>query len=321
MVGLSLVIAFALSLGWCAVSLTLGPRMGFVDQPDESELKVHRRPAVPLGGVGIFLAVHVALLVADSFDAGLAVATGVLLLLGLADDRGGLPPLVRLAGEVVAAGSLIAFSDLEFAGAVDGGAALVLVVVTVNAVNLFDGLDGLAGSASLIAALGLAWLAYSRELDPVMALVTSAAVGGFLVLNRHPARVFLGDNGAYVTGGLLAYAALAGSPGGALSPLAVATLVLGVFLADLAVTIVRRSRAGRPLFVGDRSHVYDQLRDRGWPIGRVVAAAVVVQVVFALAALGVDRLDASIAPWAALAVGAASVAALGSLGFVRSVGA
>ncbi|MEX1270947.1 MAG: MraY family glycosyltransferase, partial [Acidimicrobiia bacterium] len=267
----------------------------------------------------IFVGVHAALAVAGEFDAGLAVATGILLLLGLADDRVGLSPLLRLAGEVAAAVTLVTLSDLELDGAMVTVAAIVLVVVAVNAVNLFDGLDGLAGSAALITALGLAWLAATRGLEPIQALVTAAALGGFLVLNRHPARVFLGDNGAYVTGGLLAYAILGATPDGDFSPLAVATLVLGVFLADLAVTVIRRARARRPLFAGDRSHVYDQLRDRGWPIGRVVGSVAGAQVIFVLATLGVDRLDPTTAPWAAMAVGASAVLGLAALGFVRSV--
>jgi UDP-GlcNAc:undecaprenyl-phosphate/decaprenyl-phosphate GlcNAc-1-phosphate transferase len=319
--GLSLLAAFALSLGWCALSLVIGPRVGFVDRPDESHLKVHRRPAVPLGGVGLFVGVHAALIIGGGFDAGLMLATGALLVLGLADDRVGLSPLIRLAGEVVAAVMLVLWSELDLDGPLVEVAAIVLVVVTVNAVNLFDGLDALAGSAALISSLGLAWLATVHDSDPLVGLTTAAALAGFLVLNRHPARVFLGDNGAYVTGGFLGYAVLTSSQVVDVSSLAVPSLVLGVFLIDLAVTVTRRALSGAPLFGGDRSHVYDQLRDRGWSIGKVVGAATLAQVVLVLVALGVDRLGPAASPWTAVAVVIAAVVGLTAAGFVRSVDA
>jgi UDP-GlcNAc:undecaprenyl-phosphate/decaprenyl-phosphate GlcNAc-1-phosphate transferase len=313
---LSLVAAFALSLGWCALSLNVGPRVGFVDTPDETHLKVHRRPAVPLGGVGIFLGVHAALIVGDALDIGLLIATGVLLLLGLADDRLGLSPVVRLSGEVVAGVALVTWGELDLDGPLVGALAIALVVVTVNAVNLFDGLDGLAGSAALISALGLAWLAMVRDADPLIGLATAAALAGFLILNRHPARVFLGDNGAYVTGGFLAFAVLTSSEKAGLESIVVASLFLGVFLVDLIITVIRRARSGVALFAGDRSHVYDQLHDRGWSIGKVAGAAALAQAVFVIVGMGVDRLGATVAPWAAVAVGVAAVVGLMATGFV-----
>ena len=313
---MSLVAAFALSLGWCAMSLSIGPRVGFVDRPDESHLKVHRRPAVPLGGVGIFVGVHAALIIGEAFDIGLLIATGVLLILGLADDRVGLSPLVRLSGEVVAAVALVLWGEMNLDGPLVGVVAIALVVVMVNAVNLFDGLDGLAGSAGLISALGLAWLAMVHDAEPLIGLATTAALAGFLVLNRHPARVFLGDNGAYVAGGFLAHAVLTSSQTVGVGSTTVATLFLGAFLVDLIVTVIRRARSGQPLFTGDRSHVYDQLHDRGWSIGKVVGAVAVAQALFVVAGMLVDRLGPTVAPWAAVAVGVAAVVGLMATGFV-----
>ena len=67
-----LIVAALLSLAWSALAIQIGPRMGWVDAPDDGvELKVHERPAVPLGGVGIFLAVHAVLVVSERFDTGL----------------------------------------------------------------------------------------------------------------------------------------------------------------------------------------------------------------------------------------------------------
>ena len=89
MVGVA--IAFAVALAWCILSLWLGPALGFVDRPDDV-LKTHRTPAVPLGGVGVFLGVLAGSLVEGFFSPWLAAAMVVLLVLGLVDDRSGLDP-------------------------------------------------------------------------------------------------------------------------------------------------------------------------------------------------------------------------------------
>ncbi len=148
------VIAFAVALAWCVLSLWLGPALGFVDRPDDV-LKTHRTPAVPLGGVGVFLGVLAGSVVEGFISPWLAVAMAILLVLGLVDDRAGLDPRVRLLVEAVA-GVVLAL------GAVPGGfgpvervVVVILVVAAVNAVNLFDGLDGLLGSVALVTGVAL----------------------------------------------------------------------------------------------------------------------------------------------------------------------
>jgi UDP-GlcNAc:undecaprenyl-phosphate GlcNAc-1-phosphate transferase len=135
-----------------------------VDRPDDPSLKAHDRPAVPLGGVGVFLGVHLAYLTRGELDLGLLLASSVVLVLGLVDDRRGVDPATRLVVEVAAALILI----LDVAGnpgilfLLLGGA---LVVFAINSVNLFDGLDGLVGSVALVTAVGLAIVAEVRGAD------------------------------------------------------------------------------------------------------------------------------------------------------------
>jgi UDP-N-acetylmuramyl pentapeptide phosphotransferase/UDP-N-acetylglucosamine-1-phosphate transferase len=166
---------------------------------------------------------------------------------------------------------------------------IAIVVFAINAVNLFDGLDGLAGTVGLVAALGLAWLAVGRGFDGDLPLSLAAGLLGFLALGWHPARVFLGDAGAYVVGLTLAASIAAASPGSARDLLVAATL-LGVFAIDLVVTVLRRLRNTRPLFEGDRSHVYDQLRDRGMGVPHVVLVAAATQAALVVITVLVDQL-------------------------------
>lgn len=282
----SLIVAGLVALAWCGAALRIGPRLGYVDHPGVDSLKVHEKAAVPLGGVGVFLGFHLAALVEDRLDLTLLAATTLVLILGLIDDRRGLPPLLRLLVEVGAGVVVVLGTDGATDSWVTAALGVALVVFAVNAVNLFDGLDGLAGSVGGVAALGAAALVSSRGqvLDDALAL--AAALAGFLVLAWHPARVFLGDSGAYVLGVLLSGLILRSSDGPA--ELLIGAGLLGVFALDLVVTVVRRLRNRRPLFLGDRSHVYDQLRDRGMTIQGVVGIAALMQAVLALIVVWVD---------------------------------
>jgi UDP-GlcNAc:undecaprenyl-phosphate GlcNAc-1-phosphate transferase len=284
----SLIVAAAACLAWCVVALWLGPKVGYLDRPDDPALKAHDHPAVPLGGVGIFLGVHLAALYRGGLDTGLLAATGIVLVLGLVDDRRGLPPVVRLGFELMAAIVLVVGGGLA-GSPVFTVLAIALVVLAVNAVNLFDGLDGLAGSVALVTALGLAWMAGGRGLGTEVPVETAAAIGGFLVLGWHPAKVFLGDAGAYVLGVLLASVILESS-GDSTAQLMVSSGVLGVLAIDLAVTMLRRRRSGHPMFLGDRSHVYDQMRDRGLSVPTVALVVAAAQAAIVVTVVIVDRL-------------------------------
>lgn len=288
---LALVVALVGSAGL----IRLGPHLGFVDEPD-GFLKPHEAPAVPLGGVAIFVAVHWGMFAAGRFDPALLIASLVLLVLGLVDDRIGLSPLLRLVVEIAAGVILAVGSDVP---SLPGGVrsvvlGIVLVVVAVNAVNLFDGLDGLAGGAALVAAAGYAVLAVSRGLDGGYGVVLAAAIAGFLVWNWPPAKMFLGDNGAYTIGIFLAYGALVSAPRAAELEIVVGAGLLGVFAVDLVVSLMRRKLAGTEMFGGDRSHVYDQLVDRGTSVADVALLAAATQFLIAGYVIVADRLTAPV---------------------------
>jgi len=309
---LAIGVAFLIALGWARLAIWLGPVIGWVDRPEaDTKLKVHERPAVPLGGVGIFLAVHIAMAISDRFDPGLLAATGLVLLLGLVDDRVGLSPKLRLLVELIAGVVLVVSADVGVHGWWGILVGTALVVFAINAINLYDGLDGLVGSTALVTALGLAVLAggggalfEGLDRDPLFGLILGAALAAFLVLNWNPAKVFLGDNGAYsvavfVVYGILRTEALIDSTGAAtvltLSPMVsievwIAMGLLGVFALDLVVTFARRRLNGEPLFEGDRSHVYDQLRDRGMSIKQVALTSAAIQAFLVIVTILVDRL-------------------------------
>ena len=278
-------VAFGVALVVTVLVWRIGPRIGYLDRPDTGDLKAHTMPAVPLGGVAVFAGAHLGMAVEGAANGWLFVSSALLLALGLVDDRRGLPPVWRLVAEVCAAGLLAV-------GAFGGRGLLAMIVIgllavtAVNAVNLFDGLDGLAGTSALVTCIGVVALSVVRGTDAGSAAVLAASLAAFLLLNWHPARVFLGDSGAYVVGITLAFAVARVSD--QVGELLVATGLLGVFLIDVAATVVRRLRAGVQVFSGDRNHTYDRLVAGGSGVRSVALGAGALQAVLALAVIGLD---------------------------------
>ncbi len=127
----------------------------------------------------------------------------------------------------------------------------------------------------------------------MVGLALAGALAAFLVFNAPPARMYLGDGGAYLVGTVLAtLPALTARGDTDWSVWIAVPLIVAVPLADTAIAILRRSLARQPLFRGDRSHVYDQLVDRGWRVESSTAVCILVQGVLAaigVLAAGLDR--------------------------------
>ncbi len=289
--------AFVLTSALMPVLIAFSRRWGLLDRP--GALKVHERPVPVLGGIGIFLGVLVPSAVLAAAGAGSA---RVLALLGVAlalvalgawDDLRQLGPGIRLAGHVVVALAAVGLGlRMEtLPGALVGvPLTVVLVVGAINTVNLFDGLDGLAGGTVCVSLAGFAVVLGARGDDAFTALALTAlgAVAGFLLFNFNPARIFMGDNGSTFLGFLLGVlAARVASRPHDLRSLALALLLIGLPIVDTFVAIARRAIRRRPIFLGDRSHIYDQLVDRGLSVRRTALLCWGVQLLLVTIALTV----------------------------------
>jgi UDP-GlcNAc:undecaprenyl-phosphate GlcNAc-1-phosphate transferase len=200
---------------------------------------VHVVPTPLLGGFAMYAGLAVGLMVASGLPSlesvfaetnmakGLLLAGGLVVVMGLVDDRWGMGVISKLAGQV-AAGVILVWSGAEVTWLpTPGGTTLgltsdqqialtiLVVVVTINAVNFIDGLDGLA--AGIVGIGAVAFFAYYYTLTHRLGLPDQAAPAlasavlagiclGFLPHNYHPARIFMGDTGAMLIGLLLAYA-------------------------------------------------------------------------------------------------------------------
>lgn len=299
---MALIAGFAVAVIATPIAAWVATRIGLVDEP--GPLKVHSRSVPYLGGVAVLVALGGPILAERP---SLLVPLALACALGLVDDAAGLPPVVRLAAEIgvgVSAAFAVGHHSL---GRVSLGVVVVLVLV--NAMNLLDGLDGLAAGVTVAAATG--FYAVLSGSGATLALALAGAAAGFLVWNVPPARVYLGDAGSYLVGTALAmlFLSAAQRPAEVVSG---ACLFLAVPVADTAIAIVRRFRAGRPLLQGDRGHVYDQLVDRGWPAPGAVAACVAAQAAFTGAGIAITGLSGG----TAVVVASVSVAVVGAAAIV-----
>lgn len=269
------IIAFSISLLMTPCVKKIAFRVGAVDRPDER--KVHSRIMPRMGGLAIFLAFMAAILLVEPMTKpiiGLMAGGTLILLLGIADDIVGVSPRIKLLGQIVAAGVLVAFGvKISFLTNPFGGEMFKLpiagipltifwIVGVTNAVNLIDGLDGLAGGLAAIASLTLAIVGWSNNqmLIVVPAVILSASICGFLKYNFHPAKIFMGDSGSLFLGYMLAGLSVIGlTKGAAVVSVFVPILILGIPIFDTLYAIVRRFINSQPIFEADKGHLHHRL--------------------------------------------------------------
>jgi UDP-GlcNAc:undecaprenyl-phosphate GlcNAc-1-phosphate transferase len=286
-------VAFAVALVCTPLARRLALSLGVLDAP--GPLKIHREPVPYLGGVAVFVALAVVVAPTHlSYLLPLGLATA----LGIADDVRDLSPVVRLLSQVTIGciAGIISPAPGPLGLLVTAG----LVVVLVNAVNLIDGMDALASCVVAVSAMGFAAVGGDAR---ILAFGVCGALAGFLVFNRPPARIYLGDGGSYLLGTAIAMLAANALDTDSSTVWIALPFLLGLPLADVTIAVVRRFLAHRPLFLGDRSHVYDQLADRGWSVPRVVIACAAVQLVATAIGLVLLQLGVVAAVAGALVVG------------------
>jgi UDP-GlcNAc:undecaprenyl-phosphate/decaprenyl-phosphate GlcNAc-1-phosphate transferase len=259
-----------------------------LDHPD-GDRKQHDKVVPRLGGLPIFLTLIAGLAYA-SFglqDGGRRVGDWwpivtclcIIFAVGFADDLKPLGAKVKLLGQIGVACILFAsgYSIDVLTHPTTGGqlqlgwlalpVTLFWLIAIPNIINLIDGMDGLAGGFGLFMCLTLGVIGhFSGMADVVMiSTVMAGALSGFLFFNLPPARIFLGDGGAYLIGFFIAALSLASSQKGTIvSALLVMIIALGVPILDTLFAIVRRGVRGVPIFRADAEHIHHRLIQLGY---------------------------------------------------------
>lgn len=260
-------------------------RATLLDRPNERSL--HDVPTPRGGGVAVGSAAVVGVVLAHDLSGGvgsIVAAASILGVVGLVDDRFGLPPLPRLLAQlVVPFAAVILLADLSPLWACVGA---LVVAVFVNAFNFMDGINGI--SALQAAVLGTFLSLLSTQGSP-LALAGWAIAGaslGFLPFNAVRAWIFLGDVGSYFMGAWLSVLALLTVAAGV-----GALVVLGPFtlyLADTGSVLLKRARRGASLFEAHREHTYQRLVQVGWPHQAVAMLTTLATVLNAVVMLSVE---------------------------------
>lgn len=288
----AVVAAFAITSLLLWLLKPLAHRFDLLDHPKGR--KDHSEPTPVIGGLAMFTGFLLAFLAVDSMTdpiAAFAVASLLLIAIGLYDDKHDLRWYWRILAQVVAAliiiywggvrvqqlGPLFGLGDASL-GVLSVPFTVFATVGLVNAMNMIDGADGLAGSLGLAAMLMLAAASVYAG-NTVLAsrvLMLAGALGGFLVWNvrlpwRLRAHAFLGNAGSAFLGLVIAWVSfrLTQNPGHPVNPV-LALWLLPIPVMDCLVLIVRRLREGRSPFAAGRDHIHHIMQDAGFGPARMM---------------------------------------------------
>jgi len=286
----TIILSFAGSFLLLYKLIPVSVKLGFCDNPAGDALKIHKKPIPYTGGIGIYIAFLITMgLFFSIFNykfnsdiIGIILCGGLIVGLGFWDDRKNVNPKLRLFLQIAISGITVMTSLMFFKTSLFVVLPLLILylVGSINSVNLFDGLDGLAGGTVAISLAGLCYIFYLKNdfiyLSIILALL--GALLAFLLFNFNPATVFLGDNGSTFLGYMLAILTInTVRNADSMFPLFITIFFIGLPVLDTAFAIIRRAIKGRPIFVGDRSHIYDLMVINGLSIKHAVLFCYVLQ--------------------------------------------
>ncbi len=273
----------------------------------------HAKPIPKFGGIGIFTATILALLISFAFSKnwhefpfGLISGVFIIFILGVIDDIKPMSPAAKLIGQILAASVVIyqGYTTLFFTPRLGYSvfAQLPNILLTflwlvgiTNAINLLDNMDGLAGGISLIASGFLSYLFWKNQDWILFSLSISlcGALVGFLIWNFPPARLFMGDSGSQFIGFTLALLAIARQPQASniFAVMGVPTLLFLLPILDTTfVTITRLIRGESPV-KGGRDHTSHRLIAFGLNERQVILVLYLIAIICGVSAMVLESLD------------------------------
>lgn len=325
--GLSLI----LSLLSTPLLIKLAKRWDILDYP--SGRHQHDKPTPLLGGLAIFIAFSVPCLLFINYLTAtelrlqhwLAVLIGATLLIigGVLDDRFHLKPLQQVIWPILAAIILIVggvgiervtnpfggllyldawqipiltiYGQTYFFSAIADSFTILWVIGMIYTTKLLDGVDGLVSGLGVIASVIIFLFTLSTKyFQPdisLAAIILAGAILGFLWYNWHPAKIFLGESGSMLIGFLLGVLSIISG-----GKIAIALLIMGIPIMDVAWTIVRRVIQGHnPFKTADRQHLHYKLLDSGLGVRQTVIVFYALALIFGSSALFLQSMGKVIA--------------------------
>ena len=301
----AILVALIVAISFMFALRPLALRVGLVDKPGGRKRHAGHIPVI--GGIAIFAGTFAGILLVETNPSAYLiafVACALLLIIGVIDDALALPASARITAQVAATLIMIYGAGLQLAdignpfgtGVISMGNftlifTLLVTVTMVNAYNMVDGIDGLAGSLALIALLSVASVASTSNVYGSAALVTAAAVVGFLVFNfpvvwNRSVRTFMGDAGSTLLGFVIVWLTLGIAQGDARSISPVACLWFAAIpIFDCLTCFVQRLIKRKSPFSPGRDHFHHRLARGGFGVRQILGIMTGLQIIYALVGL------------------------------------
>ena len=288
-----------------------------VDKPNTAH-KSHKKPVPYLGGIAIIIGIiiisystsFVSNFTVDTFWLATSVLAPALMLglIGLWDDMKNLPPLPRFVAQTIAGVfTAIILVTTENVGNPTGSEifdtiiTIVWVVGICNSINFFDNLDGGAAGTVAVSSIALAILALSGDQFLIAALstVTAGATLGFLIWNKSPARIYMGDAGALFLGVLLATLTIRLNPdtqtqiGSYFTPI----FLLAVPILDTSIAVLSRIKRHISPFQGGQDHLSHRLIRAGLSRRKAAVSLWTLSALFAAIAILISKVSEKVEIW------------------------
>lgn len=280
------VLTFFMSFVLIPFLIKLAFKIDFLDKP--TKRKTHKNPLPLLGGIGMFISIMFGAVVLfrplTMKNVGVFIGALMIVSIGIVDDwyktKGkefGVAP--RMIIQILAA--IIVYKvGIVFVGFTDPFTheyivlpSFVQFILTITwifglttVLNWSDGMDGAAGSLSVIAAITLFIVALVKNQPrfALMCILVMGSITGFLVYNRHPSKIIMGDAGSNFLGFILAVISLEGAfKQATVVSLIIPILALGVPIFDNVFVVLRRAKNGKPIYKADASQIHHRLLSTG----------------------------------------------------------
>jgi UDP-GlcNAc:undecaprenyl-phosphate GlcNAc-1-phosphate transferase len=289
--------AFALGLVLVPLAMKTAFRLGVLDRP-VTDLKKHEKPMPYLGGVAIYLAFMITVVAAKMIMhqdihgvIGILAGATIMMIMGLIDDIKPLGPVIKLFVQLLVAAIMIKVQiHIKFVdnNIINWGLTVIWIVGITNAMNLLDIMDGLAGGVAAVASLAffIVALLAGRVNDMIPAVALFGSVTAFLIYNKPPAKIYMGDAGSLFIGFMLSALSLNESYSrvnvlAVLSPI----LILAVPIFDTFLVSVIRLKKGMLPIYGSNDHTAQRLVMMGLTKPQAVGVLVIATAVFSCIAV------------------------------------
>ncbi len=270
--------------------------------------KVHKVPIPRLGGLAIYAGFLFGYLVfgkQNNLMTSILIGSFIIIITGIIDDIKPLKAKIKLLGQLVAALIVVINGDILLSnisafglyinfGLLAYPITILFILTFINCMNLIDGLDGLATGISSIffATVGvIAIFKNSHGLDFMLCFIMLGSCLGFLVHNKYPAKIFMGDSGSMFLGFIISIISLLGFKNVTMTSLIIPFMIIAIPVLDTIFAVIRRTIKNESITKPDKFHIHHQLLNMNFSHKKTVIVICLIDSLFAFTSIVYILLD------------------------------